>query len=184
MRSLRNPKKERGTTPVFSTIALREKHPNGPALRAVKKVDRPAPMSFEFLSVSFAKAFARMPGNTGEYMQIRRAAAALTLSAALAGSSLIAVAGTAEAAAKGCYVTAKSANLRSKATTHSTAGGVAYKGNKCSEKDVKVNDSGIWYKVKMTTGNAKGRTGWIRSDLLHTSADDVHTCIPEDESCH
>ena len=117
-------------------------------------------------------------------MQIRRTITALSLTAALAGSGLIAVAGTAEAAAKGCYVTAKSANLRSKASTHSTAVGVAYKGNKCSEKDVKVNDSGIWYRVKMTTGNARGKTGWIRSDLLHTSANDTGTCIPEDTACH
>ncbi|MGW2725360.1 SH3 domain-containing protein [Streptomyces sp. NPDC001492] len=116
-------------------------------------------------------------------MQIRRVITALSLTAALAGGGLVATAGTAEAAAKGCYVTASSANLRSKASTHSTVVAVAYRGDKCSEKDVKVITSGIWYKVRMTTGNAKGRTGWIRSDLLHTSADDTGTCIPEDPSC-
>lgn len=116
-------------------------------------------------------------------MQIRRVATALTLTAALAGSGL-AAAGTAEAAAKGCYVTAKSANIRSKASTSSTSVGMAYKGNKCSEKDVVIKGSYFWFKVKMTTGNAKGKTGWIRDDLLHTSGDDVHTCIPEDTACH
>src|SRR3954470_5482287 len=102
---------------------------------------------------------------TGEGMQIRRAVTALSLTAALAGSGLVglvATAGTAEAAAKGCYVTAKSANLRSKASTSSTAVGVAYKGNKCSEKDWDYKGGYGWTKVKMTTGNAKGKTGWIR----------------------
>ncbi|MGW1037560.1 SH3 domain-containing protein [Streptomyces antibioticus] len=117
-------------------------------------------------------------------LRIRRAATALTLTAALAGSGLVVAAGTAEAAAKGCYVTAKSANIRSKASTSSTSVGMAYKGNKCSEKDVVIKGSYFWFKVKMTSGNAKGKTGWIRDDLLHTSGDDVHTCIPEDTACH
>ncbi|GAA2267104.1 hypothetical protein GCM10010145_46940 [Streptomyces ruber] len=116
-------------------------------------------------------------------MQIRRAVTALTMTAALAGSGL-AAAGTAEAAAKGCYVTASAANLRSKPSTSSTVVGVAYKGNKCSEKDWNWSGSYGWTKVKMTTGNAKGKTGWLRNDLVHTAAEDVGTCIPEDASCH
>jgi hypothetical protein len=121
-------------------------------------------------------------------VRARIAIGAISLTAALAGSGLVATAGTAQAAtgqaaAKGCYVTASSAKVRSKASVSSTTVGIAYKGNRCSEKDVKVIDSGIWYRVKMTTGNAKGKTGWIRSDLLHTSADDTGTCIPEDPSC-
>ncbi|MEU0061256.1 SH3 domain-containing protein [Streptomyces sp. NPDC006334] len=117
-------------------------------------------------------------------MQIRRAITALSLTAALAGSGLVVAAGTAEAAAKGCYVTASSANIRSKASASSTAVGVAYKGNKCSEKDYAYKGGYGWTKVKMTTGTAKGKTGWIRDDLLHTAAEDVHTCIPEDTACH
>ncbi|MFC4468934.1 hypothetical protein ACFPH6_31165 [Streptomyces xiangluensis] len=31
---------------------------------------------------------------------------------------------------------------------------------------------------------AKGKAGWIRDDLLHTSSEDIHTWIPEDTSCH
>ena len=123
----------------------------------------------------------------GNTLRARRAIGALSLTVALAGSGLVglvATAGTAEAAAKGCYVTAKSANLRSKPSTNSTAVGVAYKNNKCSEKDVVIRGNYFWYKVKMTTGNAKGKTGWIRDDLLHTSADDQRTCIPEDTACH
>ncbi|MFD4555252.1 SH3 domain-containing protein [Streptomyces sp. NPDC058469] len=116
-------------------------------------------------------------------MRARRAIGALSLTIALAGSGL-ALAVPAEAAAKGCYVTAKAANLRSKASTSSTAVGVAYKGNKCSEKDYAYKGGYSWTKVKMTTGNAKGKTGWLRDDLVHTAAEDVHTCIPEDESCH
>ncbi|MER5572402.1 SH3 domain-containing protein [Streptomyces massasporeus] len=106
---------------------------------------------------------------------------------ALAGSGLagaVATAGTAQAAAKGCYVTASSAKLRSKPSTSSTAVGIAYRGNRCSEKDVVIRGNHFWYRVKMTTGNARGKTGWIRDDLLHTSADDTGTCIPEDASCH
>lgn len=111
-------------------------------------------------------------------MRARRAIGALTLTVALAGSGVVATTGTAQAAAKGCYVTASSAKLRSKASTSSTTVGIAYKGNKCSEKQVVVRGSHFWYKVKMTTGNARGKTGWIRDDLLHTSADDTGTCTP------
>ncbi|UQA91368.1 SH3 domain-containing protein [Streptomyces halobius] len=117
-------------------------------------------------------------------MQIRRSIAALSLTAALAGSGLVAAAGTAQAVPKGCYVTASSAKLRSKASTSSTAVGVTYKGNKCSEKDYDWKNGYSWIKVKMTTGNAKGKTGWIRGDLVHTMAEDIPTCIPEDQSCH
>jgi uncharacterized protein YgiM (DUF1202 family) len=120
-------------------------------------------------------------------MQMRRAITALSLTTALAGSGLVglvAAAGTADAAAKGCYVTSKSATIRSKASTSYTPVGIAYKGNRCAEKDVVVKGDYFWYKVRMTTGHAKGKTGWIRDDLLHTSADDTGTCIPEDPSCH
>ncbi|MBX7471245.1 SH3 domain-containing protein [Streptomyces sp. MAG02] len=117
-------------------------------------------------------------------LHIRRAATALTLTAALAGSGLVVAAGTAQAAAKGCYVTASAANLRSKPSTSSTAVGVAYKGNKCAEKDYDYKGGYGWTKVQMTTGNAKGKTGWLRDDLVHTAAEDVHTCIPEDTACH
>ncbi|MEH0572900.1 MULTISPECIES: SH3 domain-containing protein [Streptomyces] len=122
-------------------------------------------------------------------MRARRAIGACSLTVALAGSGLVAAAGTSQAAtaqtaAKGCYVTASSAKVRSKASTGSTTVGVAYKGNRCQEKDVVIKGSHFWYKVRMITGNAKGETGWIRDDLLHTSADDTGTCIPEDPSCH
>ncbi|MEW2372519.1 SH3 domain-containing protein [Streptomyces sp. NPDC006656] len=116
-------------------------------------------------------------------MKLRKTVTAVSLTAALAGSSLIATAGTAQAAG-GCYVTASSATLRSKATTSSTAVGVAYRGNRCTERDYAYSGGYGWTKVTMTTGNAKGRTGWIRDDLTHTAAEDIGTCIPEDVACH
>ena len=84
-------------------------------------------------------------------------AEAFALTVALAGSGLVAAAGTSQAAtaqtaAKGCYVTASSAKVRSKASTGSTTVGVAYKGNRCQEKDVVIKGSHFWYKVRMTTG--------------------------------
>ncbi|MFF2332005.1 hypothetical protein ACFVVE_39415, partial [Streptomyces sp. NPDC058103] len=66
-------------------------------------------------------------------MKLRKTVTALSLTAALAGSGIIATAGTAQAAG-GCYVTASAATLRSKATTSSTALGVAYRGNRCTEQ--------------------------------------------------
>jgi uncharacterized protein YgiM (DUF1202 family) len=107
-------------------------------------------------------------------MRIRRAVTALSLTAALAGSGLVTAAGTAQAADNRCYITASSANLRSKATTNSTALGVVYKGNRCSFKD--QNGRGTWTKLKMTSGNAKGRTGWVRTNLVHLPT--VDTCTP------
>lgn len=93
------------------------------------------------------------------------------------GLSLVAV--PAEASGT-CYVTASSATIRSAPTSASTALGVAYRGSRCKERDRR----GGWIKVAITNGGAKGRTGWVRDDLLHTSADDVRTCIPEDVACH
>ncbi|MFE7659161.1 SH3 domain-containing protein [Streptomyces bottropensis] len=116
-------------------------------------------------------------------MKLRKSITTLSLAAALAGTGLVATAGTAQATG-GCYVTASSATLRSKATTSSTALGVAYRGNKCTERDYAYSGGYGWTKVTMTTGNAKGRTGWIRDDLTHTAAEDVGTCIPEDVACH
>ncbi|MCQ4213895.1 hypothetical protein [Streptomyces longispororuber] len=107
-------------------------------------------------------------------VQIRRTVTALTLTAGLAASGLVAT-GTVEAATKGCYITAKAASLRSKPSSHSTSVGIVYKGNKCSDRDAAYQGGHSWWKVKMTTGNAKGRSGWIRSDLLHTAAEDVPT---------
>ncbi|WP_428957354.1 SH3 domain-containing protein [Streptomyces sp. cg35] len=106
--------------------------------------------------------------------RIRRAATALALTAGLAASGLVA-AGTSEAAAKGCYITAKAASLRSKPSSRSTSVGVVYKGNKCSDRSSAYSGGHSWWKVKMTTGNAKGRTGWIRGDLVHPAAADVPT---------
>ncbi|MEU8526465.1 SH3 domain-containing protein [Streptomyces sp. NPDC048629] len=83
-------------------------------------------------------------------------------------------------AAGGCYVTASSATLRSAPSARSTALGVAYRGNRCKEKDWR----GGWTKVAMTSGGAKGATGWVRDDLVHTAAEGVRTCIPEDVACH
>jgi uncharacterized protein YgiM (DUF1202 family) len=117
-----------------------------------------------------------MPRITGEGMQIRRAVTAASLAVAVAGSGLVAVAGTAQAADNRCYITASSANLRSKATTNSTALGVVYKNNACSKTDLDWNAKGTWVKVKMTSGNAKGKRGWIRADLAHTPT--VDTCTP------
>ncbi|WP_338692667.1 SH3 domain-containing protein [Streptomyces sp. Q6] len=100
--------------------------------------------------------------------QVRRVVTALTLAAAVTGAGLVA-AGSSEAAAKGCHVTAHAVSLRSKPSSRATSVGIAYKGNKCSEKDWGTN----WTKVKMTSGNAKGRTGWIRNDLIHRAAEDI-----------
>jgi uncharacterized protein YgiM (DUF1202 family) len=119
----------------------------------------------------------------GETMRVRRAMTALSLTATLAVPGLLLAAAPAEAAS-GCYITASSANIRSKASTGSTSLGVAYKNNKCTEKSSTYAGGYTWYKVKMTTGNAKGKTGWVRDDLIHVPEDDVHTCIPEDTACH
>ncbi|WP_159452451.1 SH3 domain-containing protein [Streptomyces malaysiensis] len=109
------------------------------------------------------------------HTRIRAALAAVVLTAALAGPGV--VAGTAQAASSGCYITASAVNIRSTPSSHSTAVGVAYKGQTCKATDY----SNGWDKVKMKgTGNA----GWVRSDLVHTPDDDTHTCIPEDEACH
>ncbi|WP_328373248.1 SH3 domain-containing protein (plasmid) [Streptomyces sp. NBC_00445] len=107
-------------------------------------------------------------------MRTRKAITALSLTVALSGSGLVAVAGTAQAADSRCYITASAAKLRSKATTNSTALAVVYKSNRCSLKDLNAN--GTWAKLRMTTGNAKGKTGWVRSDLVHLPA--VDTCTP------
>ncbi|WP_405872384.1 MULTISPECIES: SH3 domain-containing protein [unclassified Streptomyces] len=116
-------------------------------------------------------------------MRIRQAMTALSLTASLAVPGLVLAAAPAQAAS-GCYIKASSANLRSKASTSSTSLGVAYKNNKCTEKTSTYAGGHSWYKVKMTTGNAKGVTGWVRDDLIHLPGDDVGTCIPEDTSCH
>ncbi|MFB6884135.1 SH3 domain-containing protein [Streptomyces noursei] len=106
------------------------------------------------------------------------------LSAPAATAAPVSHAALVAAAPKGCYVTASSAMLRSKASTSSTAVGITYRGNRCSEKGYDYHGGYGWTKVTMTTGNATGKTGWIRDDLLHTMAEDIPTCIPEDESCH
>jgi uncharacterized protein YgiM (DUF1202 family) len=106
-------------------------------------------------------------------VQIRQTVIAL-LTTALAGTGIVAAGGTAQAADGRCYITASSAKLRSKATTNSTALGVAYKGNKCSTTDLAFNSSGTWVRIKMTSGNAKGKKGWVRSDLVHTPTVDMH----------
>ncbi|MFK4184325.1 hypothetical protein ACI2L4_09940 [Streptomyces sparsogenes] len=101
----------------------------------------------------------------------RAAVTALSMMVALAGSTVAAA--SAQAAPRyGCYVTAKAAKIRAKPTTHSTALGIAYKNQTCTEK----GRNGRWNKVKM---KRSGVTGWIRGDLVHTSDDDVSTCIPE-----
>nr|WP_163017167.1 SH3 domain-containing protein [Streptomyces chartreusis] len=89
----------------------------------------------------------------------------------MTGSGLV-VAGAAHAADNRCYITASSAKLRSKATTNSTAVAVAYKNNKCNDLDY----TGSWVKLRMTTGNAKGKVGWVRRDLVHEPT--VDTCTP------
>jgi uncharacterized protein YgiM (DUF1202 family) len=106
-------------------------------------------------------------------LRARRAIGALSLTVALAGSGLVAAAGTSQAADGRCYITASSANLRSKATTKSTALGVVYKNNKCSKTDLHWNSNLTWVKVKMVSGNAKGKKGWIRADLVHTPTVDM-----------
>ncbi|MFF6852767.1 SH3 domain-containing protein [Streptomyces antimycoticus] len=68
-------------------------------------------------------------------------------------------------------------NIRSKASTHSTAVGVAYKGQTCKASDY----SNGWDKIKL---KKTGVVGWVRSDMVHTPDDDVHTCVPEDPACH
>jgi hypothetical protein len=109
--------------------------------------------------------------------RIRSLAAALSLTVALSGS-VAAVASPAQAAPKkGCYVTAKAATIRSKPKTSSTAVGIAYRNQTCKELDwAYPKGSYTWTKVKMTKTK---KVGWIRDDLLHTAAEDVHTCIPE-----
>ncbi|MGW2725359.1 SH3 domain-containing protein [Streptomyces sp. NPDC001492] len=109
-------------------------------------------------------------------MRARRAIGALTLTAALAGSGVVATTGTAQAADNRCYITASSANIRSKASASSTALGVAYKNNQCSKTDLKWNSDLTWVRIKMTTGNAKGVRGWVREDLVHVPT--VDTCTP------
>ncbi|MEV5774229.1 SH3 domain-containing protein [Streptomyces antimycoticus] len=68
-------------------------------------------------------------------------------------------------------------NIRSKASARSTAVGVAYKGQTCTERGY----SHGWNKIKL---KKSGKVGWVRNDLVHTADDDAHTCIPEDEACH
>ncbi|MGI5414023.1 SH3 domain-containing protein [Streptomyces chartreusis] len=104
-------------------------------------------------------------------MRARRAVAALSLAVAMTGSGLV-VAGSAQAADNRCYISASSATLRSKATTNSTAIAVAYRNNKCKDLDYK----GSWVKLRMTSGNAKGKVGWVRKDLVHEPT--VDTCTP------
>ncbi|MFI9801995.1 MULTISPECIES: SH3 domain-containing protein [unclassified Streptomyces] len=106
-------------------------------------------------------------------MQIRRTVVAL-LTTALAGTGIVAAGGTAQASDNRCYITASAVNLRSKATTNSTALGVAYKGNKCSKTDLKFNSGQTWVRIKMTSGNAKGKRGWVREDLVHLPTVDMH----------
>ncbi|MFG2334692.1 hypothetical protein ACGFMM_34535 [Streptomyces sp. NPDC048604] len=83
-------------------------------------------------------------------------------------------------AAGGCYVTVSSATIRSGPAADSAALGVAYRGAWCAEKDWARG----WTKLTVTSGRAKGKTGWVRDDLVHTEAEDVRTCIPEDVACH
>lgn len=117
-------------------------------------------------------------------MRIRQTMTALSLTAALAAPGLVITAAGAAEAASGCYITASAVNLRSKPKSNSTAVGVAYKGNKCTEKGYDYRGGYGWFKIKMKNGNAKGKTGWVREDLVHTPSEDVHTCIPEDDACH
>ena len=103
----------------------------------------------------------------------------VSLATALTCAGLGVLASPAQAAG-GCRVTASSATIRSAPTARSAALGVAYRGSRCTERDWR----GGWTKVTVTSGTAKGRTGWIRDDLVHTAAEDVRTCIPEDVACH
>ena len=113
-----------------------------------------------------------------DVVQFRRVVV-LSLTTALPGSAVLGAVDTAHAAG-GCRVTASSATVRSMPAAGSTALGVAYRGDRCKERDYR----GGWSKVTLTSGTAKGRTGWIRDDLVHTPSEDVRTCIPEDIACH
>ena len=114
-----------------------------------------------------------------DVLQLGRTAVALPLAAALSASALAATVDTAQAAG-GCYVMASSATIRSTPAARSTALGLAYRGDRCKEKDWRSG----WTKVTLTSGTAKGRTGWVRDDLVHTASENVRTCIPEDVACH
>lgn len=115
---------------------------------------------------------------SGEDMKMRSSVTALLLAAALAGSGLVAVAGTAQAATKTFYAT-ESVNIRQKATKNSKALGLLPKGkaaqavtkdgsikfyeggthNACGSKNTIHYD--IWSKVTY-----KGITGYVPQPCL------------------
>jgi uncharacterized protein YraI len=113
-------------------------------------------------------------------MRARRAITALSLTAALAGSTLVAVSGTAQAAANvvgtsacgkkyaaGYWWTFPTTNikLRSGPGTNYAALGVVHEGDGLEVK-CKAKKAG-WMRVVGLNGPQEGRTGWVASKYLH-----------------
>lgn len=109
---------------------------------------------------------------------VKAALTVLSLTASLAVGG--GVAATSASAKSGCYITASAANVRSKPSSSSAIVGVAYRNYTCTEKGLASGGGYWWYKVKITK---TGVTGYVRDDLVHTSGDDAHTCLPEYPPC-
>ncbi|MFE4305020.1 hypothetical protein ACFQ9H_05285 [Streptomyces sp. NPDC056517] len=61
--------------------------------------------------------------------------------------------------------------IRSRPATRFRSARRRLPGRRCAEKDWR----GGWTKAVVTCGAAKGKTGWVRDDLVHAAAEGVLT---------